>query len=61
MKEASVLQHFKYNPEVKLLLKNYSDKKEEMVYMNHCWPMPKIGPRPPYYCNPQYVKNYPLI
>ncbi|WP_176555722.1 hypothetical protein [Virgibacillus ndiopensis] len=52
-----------YDPEVRLLLINYSKAKEEMVYDNNPnkWEVPKIGPRPPYYCNPRYEQYYPVI
>ncbi len=53
---------FEFNPEVMLLLQNYSEEKVVMLYdSDHTWPMPKIGPRPPYYFNPRYVQSYPLI
>ncbi|CAH0345367.1 MULTISPECIES: hypothetical protein [unclassified Bacillus (in: firmicutes)] len=53
---------FRFSPEVRLLLVNHSDEKVMMLYDNdHTWPMPLIGPRPPYYTNPRYEKNFPLI
>ncbi|MBP1080245.1 MULTISPECIES: hypothetical protein [Bacillus] len=57
------MQLLKYSPEVKLLLLRYSEEKEELLYNSNpfAWPMPKVGPRPPYYVNPRYVKNYPII
>lgn len=52
-----------YHPEVKFLLVDHSDEQVEMLYdfNSHTWPMPKIGPRPPYYCNPRYEQYYPVI
>ncbi|WP_010651270.1 hypothetical protein [Oceanobacillus massiliensis] len=52
-----------FNPEVKLLLLNYSAEKEEMRYDLNAEKIqvPKIGPRPPYYCNPRYEQYYPVI
>ncbi|SFG87203.1 hypothetical protein SAMN02982927_03053 [Sporolactobacillus nakayamae] len=54
---------FQYSPEVQLLLVNFSDEKVEMLYDDnpHTWPMPLIGPRPPYYTNPRYVQTYPIL
>ncbi|SFJ28288.1 hypothetical protein SAMN04487936_101522 [Halobacillus dabanensis] len=56
------MQSFQYNPEVKLLLVGHSDEKVQVLYdanPNTC-SMPKIGPRPPYYCNPRYEQYFPL-
>lgn len=53
--------YYEFNKEVKLLLQNESNQKVRMMYMSDSWPMPKIGPRPPYYTNPRYVRNYPVI
>ncbi|MGJ9382146.1 MULTISPECIES: hypothetical protein [Salipaludibacillus] len=52
-----------YNPEVELLLVDASEKMVEMLYNDnpYTWPMPNIGPRPPYYTNPRYEENFPLI
>ncbi|NQD64862.1 hypothetical protein HP456_02825 [Bacillus haikouensis] len=52
-----------YNPEVRFLLMDHSDEKSEMLYDSnpHNWKMPKIGPRPPYYCHPRYEQYYPVI
>lgn len=52
-----------YHPKVKVLLINHSDKKVPMLYDNnpYTWPMPKVGPRPPFYTNPRYVQYYPVI
>ncbi|TWI59996.1 hypothetical protein [Halalkalibacter nanhaiisediminis] len=58
-----MLQYYQYSPEVRLLLKNHSEETVQMLYNSNpfTWSMPDIGPRPPYYCNPRYVQNYPLI
>lgn len=52
-----------YNPEVKLLLINHSNKKVQLLYDDNpqTFTMPLIGPRPPYYYNPRYEENYPII
>ncbi|WP_176481871.1 hypothetical protein [Paucisalibacillus globulus] len=50
-----------YNPEIKLLLINQSDKKVTVTYGNHKFKLPKIGQRPPYYTNPTYQQYYPKI
>ncbi len=52
-----------FNQEVKLLLINHSNEKVEMLYDSNpnTLKMPKIGPRPPYYCNPRYEQYYPII
>jgi hypothetical protein len=57
------MQDYEYNPEVKLLLVNHSDEKVQLLYNtnSYTWSMPKIGPRPPYYCNPRYEQYYPTI
>lgn len=54
---------YEFNPRVILLLVNYSSEKVQMLYDSnrYTWPMPRIGPRPPFYTNPEYVLNYPLI
>lgn len=54
---------FDFNPTVQLLLLNHSNEKVQMRYDSnpHTWSMPVIGPRPPYYANPRYELNYPLI
>jgi hypothetical protein len=57
------MQDYEYNPEVKLLLVNHSDEKVQLLYNAnpYTWSMPKIGPRPPYYCHPRYEQYYPTI
>ncbi len=44
-----------------LLLVNHSDETVNLKYLNYIWKMPLIGPRPPYYTNPRYILNYPII
>jgi hypothetical protein len=63
LRRAFAMHHFKFYPEIKLLLVNHSDEKEEILYNSNpsSWLMPKIGPRPPYYCNPRYEQYYPVI
>ncbi len=46
---------------VDLLLLNYSNEYINVRYLNYNWKMPQIGPRPPYYTNPRYMLNYPII
>lgn len=62
-KEVSIVQNYKSCPGVNLLLVNQSNEKVEVLYnSNACtFQMPKIGPRPPYYCNPRCEKYYPII
>ncbi len=52
-----------YSPEVRLLLINQSDEKENVLYNNNpfAYQLPKIGARPPYYCYPRYEQSYPVI
>ncbi|MCF3944786.1 hypothetical protein [Oceanobacillus alkalisoli] len=52
-----------YNPEVKLLLINHSDKKVQLLYNDNpqTFTMPFICPRPPYYYHPRYEEYYPII
>ncbi len=52
---------YQFSPEVKLLLVNKSNEKVELRYQNCLWKVPLIGPRPPYYANPRYELNYPII
>jgi hypothetical protein len=56
-----IILRYEFNPEVELLLINQSDAKVQMVYQPNKWPMPKIGPRPPYYTEPIYEAEYPVI
>jgi hypothetical protein len=52
-----------YNPIVSLLLVNSSNEKVVVLYNSnpYSFKLPKIGPRPPYYCNPRYESYYPVI
>lgn len=50
-----------FNLYADLLLRNYSDETIRGEYLNLVWEMPLIGPRPPYYTNPRYDLNYPVI
>ncbi|TCS73575.1 hypothetical protein [Muricomes intestini] len=54
---------YEFSPEIELLLLNYSTEEVQMQYdSDPCtWPMPKIGRRPPYYTDPEYVLNFPVI
>ena len=46
-----------------LLEKNQSDRKVAVYYADNPRPflLPEIGPRPPYYTNQRFDKNYPVI
>jgi hypothetical protein len=57
------VQTTKSCPGVKLLLVKHSDEKVKLLYDEnpYPWKMPKIGPRPPYYCNPKCQPYYPII
>lgn len=57
------MMKYYYNPEVKLLLWNETNKKVEMQYNDNekLLEVPLIGPRPPYYGNPKYEQYYPTI
>ncbi len=49
------------NKHVKLLLLNYSNETMNTKYLDFVFKMPLIGFRPPYYTDPRYDLNYPLI
>lgn len=57
------MNQYQFSYEVKLLLINHTDEKEHIIYdLNHYpFQMPKIGPRPPFYCHPRYDQYYPVI
>lgn len=62
MKGELLLMHYYYSPKVKLLLMNESTEKETMLYADSLkLKVPKIGPRPPYYCHPRYGFYFPVI
>ncbi|QTD40942.1 hypothetical protein [Sporosarcina sp. Te-1] len=51
-----------YNPEVYYLLLTQSTQKMEIRYAdNLIVEAPEIGPRPPYFANPNYQSYVPLI
>ncbi|MCZ0701655.1 hypothetical protein J2T56_000137 [Natronobacillus azotifigens] len=52
---------FEYNPTIKILLQGNTKKKVSMEYREHTWMMPKVAKRPPYFMNPQYGWDYPII
>ncbi|WP_230398132.1 hypothetical protein [Novisyntrophococcus fermenticellae] len=54
---------YEFSPEIKLLLLKHSTEEVQMQYdSDRCtWSMPKIGRRPPYYTDPEYVLNFPII
>ncbi|MFS0672139.1 hypothetical protein [Ornithinibacillus sp. 179-J 7C1 HS] len=54
--------NYYYNPEVKLLLMNQSDRKVVVSYLPGIqFQLPLISKRPPYFTNPKYVSYYPTI
>ncbi len=57
------MHDYEYYPEVTLLLDDHSEEKVELFYNSnpYTFDMPKIGPRPPYYCNPRYEPYFPVI
>ena len=57
------MEDYKSCPGVNLLMIPHSDEKVEVLYNSNSntFEMPKIGPRPPYYCNPQCEWYYPVI
>jgi hypothetical protein len=52
-----------FSPEIRYLLLNHFAEKDQVYYNLNSTPFqaPKIGPRPPYYTNPTYQQQYPLI
>lgn len=52
---------YEYNPEATVLLQDASNQKVKMQYINHAWLMPKSSKRPPYFTDPKYGWNYPII
>lgn len=62
-KEVCAVYYYQFSREAKLLLVDYSEEKEEIVYNSnpYAWKMPQIGPRPPYYGNPRYEQYFPVI
>ncbi|MEK3731832.1 MULTISPECIES: hypothetical protein [Paenibacillus] len=54
---------FDFHPRARLLLVNHTNEKVQMLYNAnpYTWSMPLIGARPPFYANPRYEPNYPLI
>ncbi|MCR1899636.1 hypothetical protein NSA47_11680 [Irregularibacter muris] len=57
------MQTYKPCPGVNLLLVNYSNERVQIIYNanSKAFELPKIGPRPPYYCNPRCEQYYPII
>ncbi|WP_372631039.1 hypothetical protein [Cohnella sp.] len=54
---------FEFDPCVRLLLVTGSNARVQMRYASnpYTWSMPEIGPRPPFYANPRYGANYPIL
>lgn len=52
---------YQFSLNANLLLVNETSDTVELEYLNYLWKMPMIGPRPPYYINPRYELNYPII
>lgn len=57
------MKAFKVNEQVKLLLIQQSNEKERIIYTadSASVQVPKIGIRPPYYCNPRHEWFYPVM
>ncbi|WNS80532.1 hypothetical protein RRU94_24065 [Domibacillus sp. DTU_2020_1001157_1_SI_ALB_TIR_016] len=58
------MQAYEVHGQVKLLLVQQSNEKERIMYTadgGASIQVPKIGTRPPYYCNPRYGWVYPVI
>lgn len=57
------LQYDYVNPEQQLLTLNFSDEKVDVYYANNAnpFPMPLIGPRPPFYANMRFEQYFPII
>lgn len=50
-----------FNEEIIYLLLDSSDETIDLEYQDMIIKMPIIGPRPPFYANPIYRFNYPII
>lgn len=57
------VQAYEVHGQVRLLLVQQSNEKERITYTadGASIQVPKIGARPPYYCNPRYGWVYPVI
>ncbi|HLU23088.1 hypothetical protein [Lederbergia graminis] len=57
------MKEYYFNPEVKLLLIQQSDEKVKVVYDDNEseFLLPFISARPPFYTNPRYVPEFPII
>ncbi|SHK05775.1 hypothetical protein SAMN02745123_00506 [Desulforamulus aeronauticus DSM 10349] len=57
------MQNYQPCPGVDLLLVNSSHEKVQVLYNSnpYSYQMPKIGLRPPFYCNPRCEQYYPVI
>lgn len=57
------MKNYNLYPCVNLLLVNHSKEKVEVLYDSnpYAFKIPKIGLRPPYYCNPRCQCYYPII
>ncbi|MBL4951563.1 hypothetical protein RCG24_12525 [Neobacillus sp. OS1-32] len=55
--------YYQFSREAKLLLVDFSEEKEELLYNSnpHPFMIPQIGKRPPFYTNPRYEQYYPVI
>jgi len=57
------VQNYIFRWEANVLLIDQSSEKVSVFYNDNAHPfhLPKVGPRPPYYCNPRYEPYYPVI
>ena len=57
------MQNYIFRWEANVLLIDQSSEKVSVFYNDNAHPfhLPKVGPRPPYYCNPRYEPYYPVI
>lgn len=54
---------YEFHTRVRLLLLHHSKETVQMRYDSNpnTWSVPLIGIRPPYYANPRYVWNEPIL
>jgi hypothetical protein len=55
--------YIQFYPKIQWLLLPYSNERSPVYYANDNRPftITSIGPRPPYYTNPRYTPNFPVI
>ncbi len=57
------MHNLQFYPETQLLLLPSSDEKVHLLYDDnrYSFPLPLIGPRPPFYYNPRYRFELPRL